>query len=115
MRTTTHDVLPTRVRQSLAKFGADLNIARKKRRLTIKMMTERIGVAKSTYARLEKGDPAVSLGIYAMALYSLGLSELFGEIADQGNDDLGLLLDVSRLPKRVRPSKPASFGMKQRE
>ena len=36
------------------------------------MMAERIGVAKSTCSRMEKGDPAVAMGAYAMALFVLG-------------------------------------------
>jgi DNA-binding XRE family transcriptional regulator len=37
------------------------------------MMAERVGVSKGTYLRVEKGDPTVSLGAYAMALFVLGL------------------------------------------
>jgi len=75
-----HDVLPAPLRRSLSKFGHDLAVARRKRRLTVSkfghdlavarrkrrltvsMMAERTGLAKSTYARLEAGDPAVAMG-----------------------------------------------------
>lgn len=105
MRSAVGDVLPVRLRRSLAKFGTDLNTARRKRNLTVQMMAERTGVAKSTYLRVEKGDPTVSLGVVAMALFVLGFGEPLGELIDPRRDDHGLLLDVERLPKRVRVRK----------
>jgi DNA-binding XRE family transcriptional regulator len=98
-------VLPLRLRQAIAKLGADISIARRKRSLTVGMMAERIGVHKNTYLKVEKGDPTVSFGIYAMALFVLGLSDALTAVADPGRDDTGLLLDADHLPKRVRPPK----------
>jgi DNA-binding XRE family transcriptional regulator len=98
-------VLPLRLRQAVARLGADIAIARRKRSLTIGMMAERIGVHKNTYLKIEKGDPSVAFGIYAMALFVLGLSEGLTALADPGRDDTGLLLDADHLPKRVRVPK----------
>jgi transcriptional regulator with XRE-family HTH domain len=89
----------------LSKFGHDLAVARRKRRLTVGMMAERTGLAKSTYARLEKGDPAVGMGAYAMALFVLGFGQALGNLTDARGDEAGLLLDEERLPKRVRIKK----------
>ena len=105
MRSAIHDVLPGGLRRSLSKFGHDLGIARRKRHLTMGMMAERTGLAKSTYTRIEKGDPAVALGAYAMALFALGLGEPFRDLTDARHDEAGLLLDEERLPKRVRIKK----------
>ncbi len=69
------------------------------------MMSERLAVAKSTYLRVEKGDPTVSMGTYAMALFVLGVGEAFAKIVDPRNDEQGLLLDQERLPKRIRVKK----------
>jgi transcriptional regulator with XRE-family HTH domain len=69
------------------------------------MMAERTGLAKSTYARLEKGDPAVAMGAYAMVLFVLGFGEALGNLTDARRDEVGLLLDEKRLPKRVRVKK----------
>jgi hypothetical protein len=69
------------------------------------MMAERTGVAKSTYARIEKGDPAVAMGAYAMTLFVLGFGAALGDLTDARRDDVGLLLDEERLPKRVRVKK----------
>jgi len=69
------------------------------------MMAERVGVAESTYLRAEKGDPKVSLGLYAMALFVLGFGDSFADLIDVRKDERGLLLDVERVPKRVRIKK----------
>jgi len=105
MRTNVHDVMPAKIRRSLKKFGADIAIARRKRNLTVAMMAERSGIAKSTYLRIEKGDPTVSLGAYTMVLFILGFGSILGDLVDQRYDDQGLLLDEARLPKRVRVKK----------
>ena len=80
MKSAITDTLPPKVRRSLTKLGVDLATARKKRNLTAVMMAERLGVAKSTYLRVEKGDPTVSMGVYAMALFVLGFGDALGEI-----------------------------------
>ncbi len=105
MRSAIHDVLPSGLRRSLSKFGHDLAVARRRRHLTVGMMAERTCLAKSTYARIEKGDPSVAMGAYAMALFVLGFGEAFGNLTDPGRDEAGLLMDEERLPKRVRVKK----------
>ncbi len=101
MKSDVMDILPPQVLRSLAKFGTDLSVARRRRRLTIAMMCERLGVSKSTWQRMEKGDPSVSMGAYAQALYTLGFGTPLAELIDQRNDEQGWLLEAERLPKRV--------------
>lgn len=98
-------ILPVSLRRDLQKIGSDISTARKKRGLTVAMMAERLGVAKTTYLRLEKGDPSVSLGAFAMALFVLGFADALADLVDPSRDDQGLLLDTARLPKRVRTRK----------
>jgi DNA-binding XRE family transcriptional regulator len=105
MRSTIVDTLPPKVKRALAKLGADIALARKKRSLTTLMMAERLGIAKSTYLKIEKGDPTVAMGAYAMTFFVLGFDAALGEIVDARRDDQGLLLDAERLPKRVRARK----------
>lgn len=102
MRSAILDILPAPVKRSLAKLGSDLAIARRKRGLTVAAVAERMGVSKGTYLRVEKGDPSVRLGIYAMALFVLGFGDAFRDLVDASKDDVGLMLDEERLPKRVR-------------
>jgi DNA-binding XRE family transcriptional regulator len=105
MKSAALKSLSQQVRRSLAKLGADIATARRKRHVTAMMMAERIGAAKTTYLKVEKGDPSVSMGVYAMALFVLGFGDAIGDIVDPRRDDVGLLFDAERLPKRVRPRK----------
>ncbi len=108
MRSAVLDVLPPAVRRSLAKLGADLATARRKRGLTVAAVAERMGISKNTYLRAEKGDPTVMLGVYAMALFVLGFGDALRDLIDPAKDDVGLMLDEERLPKRVRMKKRRS-------
>jgi len=103
MRTTPPMPLP--VKRSLAKLGADIKAARQRRRITMALMAERAFVARSTYQKVEQGDPSVSFGVYATVLFILGLNDRVGGLADATTDSLGLQLDEERLPQRVRMPK----------
>ena len=105
MRSALQDLIPLKLRRALRKLGRDLSLARRKRRLTIEMMAERTGVAKATYSRVEKGDPSVGMGVYAMVVFVLGFGEHLFEITDPRRDEQGLLLEEEYIPKRVRPKK----------
>jgi DNA-binding XRE family transcriptional regulator len=102
MRSSVNDILPMKVRRDLARFGGDIAVARRKRSLTSAMMAERLGVAKSTYLKIEKGDPSVAMASYAMALFVLGFDTALGDLLNPAKDGQGLLLDEARLPKRIR-------------
>lgn len=100
----TH-ILPLAVKRALKKFGADIRIARLKRGFTVAMMAERIGIHRSTYSKMEKGEPMVGVGAYATALFVLGFGTPLGDLVDERSDDTGLLLNLERLPQRARPKK----------
>jgi len=68
----------------------------------MELMAERALVSRNTIARVERGDPRVSMGIYATVLFVLGMAEKLGEIADVSTDRVGLDIEEERLPKRVR-------------
>ncbi len=80
-------------------------MARRKRQLTTAMMSERMGVTRATYLKVERGDPTTGLGVYAMALFVLGIGTPFSDLVDVSTDNQGLILDVERLPERVRRKK----------
>src|ERR1700689_2786144 len=102
MRSALHDLLPPPTRRALAKLGRDVATARRKRHFTLAMMAERMGVAPNTYRRVEKGDPTVAMGAYAMALFVLGFGSALGDLVDARRDEIGLKLEEARLPKRIR-------------
>ena len=88
-------------RRALEALGENIKTARIKRRISIKGFAERVGVSESTIIRLEKGDYGVSIGTLTMACLVLGEIHRISDFLDAGTDDIGLLLDRQRLPKRI--------------
>ena len=100
--------LPLSVQRALRKLGEDISTARRRRNLTIAVVAERAFVGRNTITRVEHGDPGVALGIYATVLFVLGLADRLKDLVDPATDQLGLSLDIARLPKRVRASNTVS-------
>ena len=98
----SHTALPLAVRKALRKLGGDIQVARKRRRLTMAIVAERAFISRNTLTRVERGDPAVSLGIYTTVLFVLGLAERVGDLADPLRDSVGISLETERLPQRAR-------------
>ncbi|MCR9224182.1 MAG: helix-turn-helix domain-containing protein [Hyphomonas sp.] len=97
---------PNTVRRALRKLGQDIQDARKRRGLSMEVVADRAFTSRKTLQRVEEGDFAVSIGIYASVLHALGLLEGLADLADPSNDELGMSLASANLPKRVRPRKP---------
>ena len=57
-----------------------------------------------TVQRLEKGSPAVSIGIVATALWVLGMHRRFGDVVAPETDEIGLQKDIRNLPRDFRKS-----------
>jgi transcriptional regulator with XRE-family HTH domain len=96
------DSLPLPVERALRKLGGDLRDARRRRRIPTALMAQRVGISRSTLNKVEKGNPGVSLGVYATALFVLGMTDRIADLADPRNDDVGMSLDEERLPQRIR-------------
>ena len=90
------------VRRTLRKLGQDLHDARRRRRLPMSVIADRAFTTRVTLQRIEKGDPAVSIGIYAAVLQALGLLEGLGDLADLAHDAVGQALTTAALPERTR-------------
>lgn len=99
--------MPSAVLAHLRLLGANLAIARKRRHASLKSWAQRIGVSEPTLMRMEKGDPRVSMGTYATALWLIGRSHAIPELAGP-ETDLGALEEAVRVAKarsvRKRPS-----------
>lgn len=93
---------PIPVQKTLRKMGKDISAARRRRRITMDIMAERAGFSRITLAKIEKGDPSVSMGAYASALFVLGMVECLAQVADAVHDIVGRELEEENLPKRIR-------------
>ena len=100
--------LPIPVRRALRKLGADISAARKRRGITSALLASRAFVNRKSLTRVERGDPGVSMGIYASVLFALGLADRLGTLLD--TDHVGQALADDLLPKRVRPAASVYAG-----
>ncbi len=97
--------LPIPLQRILRKLGADLRDARRRRHISTALMAERCSISRTTLHKIERGDPTVAFGNYAMALFVLGITERLAAIADVQHDTIGLQLESERLPTRIRRAK----------
>ena len=100
--------LPLPVQAALRKLGSDIRDARRRRRIPAEVMAQRALVTRSTFHKVERGDPTVSLGTFASTLFALGMINRLADVADARFDAVGLGLDEERLPKRIhtKPIRP---------
>jgi transcriptional regulator with XRE-family HTH domain len=65
--------MPPAAAQALRALGENLAIARTRRHESQRVWAKRLGVSVPTLIRMERGDPGVSAGIYATALWLIGV------------------------------------------
>lgn len=88
------------VGSALARLGADLAVARKRRKQSLRDWALRLNVSVPTLMKLEKGDPAVAMGVYATALWMVQRHEALGALADPRQDVTALENDVRAARRR---------------
>ena len=79
---------------ALQQLGADLAVARLRRKESLKTWAKRMGVSVPTLMRLEAGEASVSLGVLATALWLVGRDAALASLASPQNDRGALELDV---------------------
>ena len=88
----------------LASLGENIKLARLRRKLSIRSMAERAGIATSTLGNIEAGSPSVSLGSYLQVLSVLRLEDDLLLIADK--DPVGRQIqDAGLIVKKRAPKK----------
>ena len=100
--------MPSAVLVQLRELGENLAVARKRRREPLKAWAQRIGVSEPTLMRMEKGDPSVSMAVYATALWLMGRSQVIADLAAPEHDQ-GALEEAVRVAKARAVRKPASL------
>jgi transcriptional regulator with XRE-family HTH domain len=113
MPRSTPSILP-RLARLIAGVGDNIRKARLRRSYSAETVAQRAEITRKTLYRVERGDPAVSLGIYARVLQALRLESGLGAIA--ADDVLGRKLQdaglepKSRAPKRSGRKSPAPLS-----
>ena len=78
--------LPPSTTAALERLGADLAVARLRRKESLRTWAQRMGVSVPTLQRLEAGDPSVGVGIVATALWLIQRDDELGKLASPEND-----------------------------
>ncbi len=93
--------VPPEVHPVLCQLGERVALARRRRGLRLVDLAKQIGISAPTMVRLERGEPTVSFGAFAMALWALGLLDDLARVGDPRRDEVGLARDLENLPKHV--------------
>jgi len=96
------EVLPASAVAALVRLGHDLGIARKRRGQSLKDWAARMEVSIPTLMRMERGEPRVSMGVYATAAWLIGRHEALATVADPKEDVPALESDILQAQRRHR-------------
>ena len=86
--------LPPATAGAIEKLGANLAVARLRRKESLRSWAQRLGVTVSTLQRLEAGDPSVGIGIVATALWLIKRDGELRHLAAPEHDQGALEMDV---------------------
>lgn len=103
--TLANEGLPTRVLKSLKQLGLNLRLARQRRNMTQATLAQNMFVTAKTVRRMESGDPGVSMGVYATALFVMGMENVLSKIASPEADSYANWQVRESAPQRIRNPK----------
>jgi len=106
--------LPPATAAAIEKLGADLAVARLRRKESLKTWAKRMGVSVPTLQRLEAGDPAVGIGIVATALWLIKRDGELRSLAAPEHDQGAIEMDVREAVELGRARAQASAEARTR-
>lgn len=106
--------LPPATAAAIEKLGADLAVARLRRKESLKTWARRMGVSVPTLQRLEAGDPAVGIGIVATALWLIKRDGELRSLAAPEHDQGAIEMDVREAVELGRARAQASAQARTR-
>ena len=108
--------LPPATAAAIEALGADLAVARLRRKESLRTWAQRMGVSVPTLQRLEAGDPSVAIGIVATALWLIRRDGELRTLAAPEHDLGAIEMDVREATELGRARARASAeGRLQRE
>jgi transcriptional regulator with XRE-family HTH domain len=107
--------LPPATAAAIEKLGADLAVARLRRKESLKTWAKRMGVSVPTLQRLEAGDPAVGIGIIATALWLIKRDGELRSLAAPEQDQGAIEMDVREALELGRTRAQASAETRTRK
>ena len=106
--------LPPATATAIEKLGADLAVARLRRKESLKTWAKRMGVSVPTLQRLEAGDPAVGIGIVATALWLITRDGELRNLAAPEHDPGAIEMEVREAVDLGRARAQASAEARMR-
>lgn len=94
--------LPSSVLVSLELLGEHLRLGRKRRKESLRAWALRMNVSVPTLTGMERGDPRVSMGVYATALWLMGRDEALKSLAAPEHDSQALAQEMQVIQNRGR-------------
>lgn len=70
LKKAAYNILPG-TEEILKTMGEQIKLARLRRNLSAELVAERAGISRSSLWKVESGNPAVAMGIYAAVLHAL--------------------------------------------
>lgn len=70
MKKAAYNILPA-TEEILKTMGEQIKLARLRRNLSVRLVAERAGISRTSLWKVESGNPAVAMGIYAAVLHAL--------------------------------------------
>ena len=94
--------LPASVQVSLEVLGEHLRLGRKRRQESLRAWALRINVSLPTLVAMDRGDPRVSMGVYATALWLMGRDEALRTLAEPQSDTQALAQEILVIQNKGR-------------
>lgn len=103
------DILPPTLEQQLRNMGANLRLARKRRKWSVENVRQKIKCSKGTLQDAEKGKPTVNMGVYLMLLDLYGFEIDLVELTHPKNDAVGWSLQTENTSSKPLDVFPDDF------
>ena len=107
---TAPDQFPHAVLEQITQLGRHIALARKRRGESQAQWAKRLGVSQPTMARIERGDPAVSMAFYVMAMWLINQAQGLADLIAPQHDWAALEKEISKVrsPARKASKRPAT-------
>lgn len=102
MKKAAYNILPA-TEEILKMMGEQIKLARLRRNLTAELVAERAGISRASLWKVESGNPACAMGIYAAVLHALNNMDQDLLLVAK-DDELGRMLQDRKLLTRKRAS-----------
>ena len=104
----------------LTHLGERIKLARRRRKLSTLVVSQRAGISRTTVYKVEAGEPGVTLGTYLRVLATLGLDGDFNAVASDDKvgrtlQDLGLQSTSASKKRHKAPTPPSDAKNPLRE